>query len=337
MREKEIDFSHSFEHHAVVKTLVDETFDSADKATQGEQIYLNNGRINVAVLVRNAKILLAAGDVPLAKNLFRALVENGESLGIAYSGLGSCYELEGKIDLAIKAYREAIIFEPTFGCLFALADLYLKKEEYQNAAGTLLRAQNLPKLSAPQLFEIHKSLGSCYMHLGQLNNAESHYRKAYEINAASDALHVNIGSLAMKKGDLATALLHFREAARINPKNSNAQTGTGLAQIGLGQKELAHDSFAAALRVNIHEVTALYHLVKCAYELKKFEPVSELLQLYIKHNAVNSNILYSYSGILFHRGLHREALEECEKLLSLKPDHQGAKKLKELILQKMSS
>jgi Tfp pilus assembly protein PilF len=126
----------------------------------------------------------------------------------------------------------------------------------------------------------------------------------------------------MKKGDLATALLHFREAVRINPRNANAQTGTGLAQIGLGQKEQAHESFAAALEIDIHDVTALYHLVKCAYELKKFGPVSELLRTYIKHNTVNSNILYSYSGILFHQGSYKQALEECEKL-------------KELILQKL--
>lgn len=333
MREKEIDISQRFDNQGF-NSLVSETFDAAE-AKMAQDVYQQNGRLNIALLVRNAKVLLAAGDIPLAKNIFRALVESGEALGIAYSGLGSCYELEGKIDLAIKAYREAIIFEPTYGCLFALAELYIKKEEYQNAVGTLLRAQNLNRLAATQLFEIHKHLGSCYMHLGQLNNAEAHYRKAYEINSRSDSLHVNIGSLAMKKGDLATALLHFKEAARVNPGNASALTGIGLAQTGLGQREAAHDSFAAALRVDIHDVTALYHLVKCAYELKKFDTVSELLQDYIGHNAVNSNILYSYSGILYHRGMYKESLEECEKLLALKTDHEGAKKLKELILKKL--
>jgi tetratricopeptide (TPR) repeat protein len=334
MRDKEIDFSQRFEHNAAIQSLVSETFESA-YASQTDDVMQSNGRLNLSLLVRNAKILLAAGDVPLAKNIFRALVESGEALGLAYSGLGSCYELEGKVDLAIKAYREAIIFEPTFGSLFALAELYIKKEEYQSAVGTLLRAQNLPRIQALQSFEIHKTLGSCYMHLGQLNNAESHYRKAYDLNPGSDALHVNIGSLAMKKGDLATSLLHFKEAGRLNPKNANAFTGAGLAQMGQSLKELAHDSFAAALKIDIHDVTALYHLVKCSYELKKFETVSELLKSYIENNTINSNILYSYAGILYHRGLFKEALEECEKLLSLKLDHEGAKKLKELILKKI--
>jgi DNA-binding SARP family transcriptional activator len=74
--------------------------------------------------------------------------------------------------------------------------------------------------------------------------------------------------------------------------------------------------------------------VKLAYELKKFDAACELLRRYIEHNAVNANILYSYAGILYHRGTLKEALEECEKLQALKVDHEGAKKLKELILRK---
>jgi tetratricopeptide (TPR) repeat protein len=333
MRDKEISFENSFDHQGALQSMVTETFAESD-VSRSDQIYQQNGRLNSTLLIRNAKILLAAGDVPLAKNIFRALVESGECLGVAYAGIGGCYELEGKIELAIKAYREAIIFEPTFGCLFALAELYIKKEEYQNSVGTLLRALNLSKLVQAQVFEIHKSLGSCYMQLGQLNNAEAHYRKAYEVNPASDSLHVNIGSLAMKKGDLSTALLHFKEGARINPRNATAFTGIGLAQTGMGNKEAAHDAFAQSLGIDIHDVTSLYHLVKSAYELKKFDAVASLLRKYIQHNAVNANILYSYAGIQFHRGMLKEALEECEKLLLLKADHEGAKKLKELILKK---
>lgn len=333
MRDKEISIEGSFDHKDGIASMVSETFDAAD-VSRTDQVYQSNGRLNTALLIRNAKILLAAGDTKLAKNIFRALVESGESLGVAYSGLGGCYELEGKVDLAIKAYREAIIFEPTFGCLFALAELYIKKEEYSQAVGTLLRALNLNKLVQHQIFEIHKSLGSCYMQLSQPNNAEAHYRKAYEINPASDHLHVNIGSLAMKKGDLSTALLHFKEGARINPRNAQAFTGIGLAQTGMGHKEAAHDAFACALGIDIHDVSSLYHLVKSAYELKKFDVVAALLQKYIAHNAVNSNILYSYAGIQYHRGMLRESLEECEKLLALNAEHEGAKKLKELILKK---
>lgn len=70
MREKEIDISQNFEQQAALSSLVSETFESAD-ATRTDDIYQQNGRLNISVLVRNAKILLAAGDIPLAKNIFR--------------------------------------------------------------------------------------------------------------------------------------------------------------------------------------------------------------------------------------------------------------------------
>src|SRR6476661_871204 len=108
MREKEISVESSFEHHNAIQAMVSETFDDAG-TSRSDEVFQSNGRLNTDLLIRNAKILLAAGDVALAKNIFRALVESGESLGVAYSGMGGCYELEGKIDLAIKAYREAII------------------------------------------------------------------------------------------------------------------------------------------------------------------------------------------------------------------------------------
>src|SRR3989338_8973037 len=98
MRDKEINIENSFEHHAAIQSMVSETFDEA-ASSGSEEVFQSNGRLNKALLIRNAKILLAAGDVALAKNIFRALVESGESLGVAYSGMGGCYELEGKLDL----------------------------------------------------------------------------------------------------------------------------------------------------------------------------------------------------------------------------------------------
>jgi tetratricopeptide (TPR) repeat protein len=295
------------------------------------EIKNQDGRLNTKELLKNAKLLLAAGDLNLSKRIFTVLIENGEALGKAYAGLGTALELEGKIELAIKAYREAIIYEPTYGSLSALADLLMKKGEYKNAIGSLLRACNLPELPAEGLFDLHKQLGNCYIHLEQLNNAEAHYRKAYEINPNSDVLHVNIGTLALKRNDGATALLHFKEASRINKANAGAWTGIGLAQMALDNKSHALEAFATALETDIREVTALYNLVRCAYELKQFDRARLIIQEYIKNNPVNSNILYSYAGILFHSGMQSEALEECEKLLSFSPEHSGALKIRQMI------
>jgi hypothetical protein len=45
----------------------------------------------------------------------------------------------------------------------------------------------------------------------------------------------------------------------------------------------------------------------------------------------NTNILYSYFGLLYHRGLYNTAMEEAERILTLNPQHSGAKEIKALI------
>lgn len=317
-------------------TLIREDQKSTGILSQSAASFTESEKINCETLIKNAKILLAAGDFALAKNIFKSLVERGDMLGVAYSGLGTCLSLENKDELAIRAFREAIIYEPTYGSLYALAELYIKKSEFPNAVGTLLRASNLPKLSKERTLEIHKALGGCYMHMNQLNNAEAHFRNAYEIQPNSDSLHVSIGSLAIKRGDMSTSLLHYKEAARLNPKNTAAFSGIGLAHLGLGQKDLAFDAFVNSLKLEPKSSTALFHLIKCAYDLKRYEPACSILKDYMKSHPVNSNILFSYAGLLFHQGLLKESLEEVEKLTQLNPYHEGAGKLKKLIQSKLN-
>jgi tetratricopeptide (TPR) repeat protein len=334
VRNTEVDYN--FELAMPLSSLVDETYDTVEAAKQ-EGILEQNGRLNVQLLLKNASILLAAGDTKLAKKIFRTLIENGEHLSPAYTGMAIAFEIEQKIDLAIKAYREAIIYEPTIHALCALSELYIKQADYNGAISTLLRAKNLPTLDLAQQFELHKNLGNCYMHLGQLNNAESHYRKAYELDGQSDALHVNIGSLAIKKNDPATALLHFKEAIRLNSANAAAHTGSGLAYLAQNNKEAAHDAFYMALKRNIQDSAALFNLVKCAYELKKFSAAEEMLKAFMASNPININLLFSYAGVLYHQGKLTEAQEQCTRILSLKPDHEGTKKIQQMIQNKGSA
>ena len=192
MLDKNLNHSLNFEELPSLTSLVDETFEDADSQSSGS-VYREDGKLNSPFLLRNAKILLAAHDFSLAKSIFQSLVEHGEVLGAAYAGLGVCYEYEAKIDSAIKAYREAIIYEPSFTSLIALADLYIRKQKYRDAINTLLRANHLPKIKKNESFEIQKALGNCYLRIEQFDHAESHYEKAYQLFPKSDVLHTNIG------------------------------------------------------------------------------------------------------------------------------------------------
>lgn len=329
MQEKDLDHRLNFDQLPSLSSLVDETFDDAS-ASESNEIYGKNGRLNVPFLLRNAKILLAAEDYELARSVFQSLIEHGEALGAAYAGLGVCYEYDGKLDLAIRAYREAIIYEPSYTSLIALADLCIRKQDYKAAINTLLRANHLPRIRKTESFEIHKNLGNCYLRLEQLDHAESHYRKGFDISPDSPSLHVNIGCLALRREDAATALMHFNEAQRLQPQNVNAVTGAGLALLLKGEKKAAHDMFAKALSMNLRDLTALFYLIKCAYEIEEYATAADTVRRYVAANPYNANILYALAGLLYHIGDFKACVAECERLLQIRPDHQGAKRLKEL-------
>lgn len=334
MQEKDLDHRLNFDQLPSLASLVNETFDETPN-TEANEIYSTSGRLNSSFLLRNAKILLAAEDYELAKTIFQTLIEHGESLGAAYAGLGVCYEHEDKIDLAIKAYREAIIYEPSYTSLIALADLFIRKQDHKNAVNTLLRANHLPRIKKRESYEIHKNLGNCYIRLDQLDHAESHYRNAFELIPDSDVLHVNIGCLALRKQNPALALMHFNEALRIQPQNGNALTGIGLAHLLKSEKRAAHDAFAKSLEINIGDLTALFYLIKAAYEIEHYSVAAEMLKRYISSKPYNGNILYALAGLLYHLGDFQACIAECSRLIEIKPNHEGAIKLKLLAQEKI--
>jgi tetratricopeptide (TPR) repeat protein len=95
----------------------------------------------------------------------------------------------------------------------------------------------------------------------------------------------------------------------------------------------AQKQFVAALAINPDNLGAIFNLVKIAYETKSFNDAAYFLRNYISNHEPNINILYSYSGVLYHQGEHALAQKEVERILNLNPNHAGAKELQELLIK----
>lgn len=285
-------------------------------------------------LLENAKILEENNDLPLARNIYNALVRKGLLIPQGLAGLASTFEKEGDHERSIRCYQEAIAYSSELPFYQGLAAVQIRIGNDEEAAQTLLHALGIVSLTDEQMFELHKSLGNCYTRLGDYAKAEHQYRKAYDLNSKSDVLQVNVGSLALQKSDYESAQKHFQKALELNSSNDKAISGLGMVHLGKNSLQKAHDCFVASLKLNINNLGAIYNLVKCAYELKKFDETSQILQKFILSNPVNTNILYSYAGILFHQGEYRASTNEAKKILETNPNHAGAKELVELIQAK---
>ncbi|NDG84055.1 MAG: tetratricopeptide repeat protein [Proteobacteria bacterium] len=282
---------------------------------------------DVPYLSDNADLLLQAGEINLARNIYRAILKSGEASDLAYAGLAACSDKEGLIEQAIQFAWDSVAFAPNKKGYQILSQLLVQQGRDQEASQALGRALRSLELSIQEKAEYHKMIGNCLSRLGQNNEAERSYRNALELSPASDEVQSNLGSLYLEQGQVPEAKRCYQDAIAANPSNDKALVGLGLCFVSEGDKEAAHEAFARSLEKNLRNSTAIFHLVKCAYEIKKYTTAEKMLSNYVEVAPVSPSLLYSLAGLQFHVGKKKEASTTARRILQIKGDHQGARDL----------
>lgn len=282
---------------------------------------------DIPFLADNADLLLSVGELELARNIYRAILKTGESSDVAYAGLAACADKEGLVEQAIQFAWDSVAFAPNKRGYQLLAQLLVQQGRDQEASQALNRALKSLSLTVQEKGEYHKMIGNCMSRLGQSSDAERAYKKALELSPASDEVQSNLGSLYLEQGQVTEAKRCYQDSIASNPGNDKAWVGLGLCCVAEGDKESAHEAFARSLEKNLRNSTAVFHLVKCAYEIKKYSTAEKMLANYVEIAPVSASLLYSLAGLQFHVGKKREATQTAKRILQLKADHQGARDL----------
>lgn len=305
----------------------------ADEQAQGaasrgsENVYLQNGKLNVHYLVRNAELLHSSGEYALARNVYKAIFQSGERTATALHGIGRCFEAEGKLEEARINYEESLAYQPDVEVYQNLASLLIRQGKDHQAADVLERALNLKDTSPALRFELHKAAGNCWARIQRNVDAERHYARALELNPSADEIRANLGALNLQSGRMDAARRHFEDAVAANPRNDKALTGLGSCLLALGEKRGAHDCFARALGIELQNPTAIFYLVKCAYEIRSYATAARILEGYVEVSPVNANLLYSLAGLQYHLGRIADAKATVRKIMEISPQHAGARDL----------
>ncbi len=295
--------------------------------TRGE----DNVAPDAAELRNSAELLIAAGDLQLARNILRSMIQGGSLVSWALRTLGKTYETDSRVDIARRCYQDAIAYEPHLEAYRCLASLEIRSRNDAAAADALERGLRLEGLSHRLKTELHKACGNCWLRAQKADRAEAHYRKALQLDPTSDEIASNLGALYLQSGRIQEALRAFEDATISNPRNSKALAGLGSACLAEGRKREAHDHFARSLEIDLQQPTIIYHLVKCAYEIKSYATAARLLGNYVQSAPVNANLLYSLGGLQFHLGRIDEAHATVSRILKIQPGHSGAAELYKLI------
>ncbi len=312
----------------VVPAMVSETL---APPTVEESVYLPNGKMNIGFLMRNAQLLFEARDYVLARNIYGTVLKSGEKSGLAHLWLARCFEAEGNIEATEKHLSDSLAYQPSLDAYQRLAAIHIRKKKDQSAAELMERALAMKTLSPSVRFELHKACGNCWLRSDKMKEAEAHYRKALENQPSSDTVLANLGALCLQMGRIDEAARSFQTALGTNARNEKALSGLGSCALAKNDKRAAHDFFAKALDIELNNPSAIYHLVKCAYELKTYATAARVVADYVQIAPVNTNLLYSLSGLQFHLGRMNDARTTATRVLELNAQHTGALELIKMI------
>ena len=144
--------------------------------------------------------------------LFRHALEVTEYNYLAHLNLGSALVLKGQIDVAIRAFQEAIRLKPDFA-------------------------------------EAHSNVGMALIRKGQIDEAFSEFQEAVRLKPDFAEAHSNLGMALVRKGQIDVAIMEFQEAIRLKPGFAEAHYNVGVALARKGQIEEAIRAFQEAVRL----------------------------------------------------------------------------------------
>ncbi len=108
--------------------------------------------------------------------------------------------------------------------------------------------------------------------LGELDEAERHYRKAVRYDPQDARAWNNFGVFLCRNGQVDEGLAAFEKAAD-NPlyrTPERALVNAGLCALKAGREVKAEEYLRRALEHDPHDVTALYHMARLTYDQKRY-------------------------------------------------------------------
>lgn len=129
----------------------------------------------------------------------------------------------------------------------------------------------------PRSAEAHHRLGKILQLQGRLNEAETCFRRALELDPDYVGALIGLGTIEHAKGETASALKRFETAVEIEPHDAEAHFARGLVLESMGQTDAALAAYFRTLEFNPLHPEAGRHV--SAIQLARNQPDQALVRL----------------------------------------------------------
>jgi tetratricopeptide (TPR) repeat protein len=169
----------------------------------------------------------------------------------AHFKYGAALEESGKLDEALRHYRDALRIEPDYAeAHYNLANGLMKAGATADSlaeAGTHLTAAL--QLN-PDFAEAHNATGVHSLMRGEIESAVAHFKDAIRLKADYALAHNNLGTALGNQGRFDDAILSYKQAVTVDPGYAEAHANVAVLLAQQGKNDDAISHLKEALRVN---------------------------------------------------------------------------------------
>jgi tetratricopeptide (TPR) repeat protein len=162
--------------------------------------------------------LVAAAFFLFGCSLPRIIVLHDPLAAVEHDNLGRIYESQGKPDLALEQYREALRQDPKHvPSLLLLGDLLYKTKDYRGAESSYTKALKLD----PKNGDVRNNLAWVYIQTGtKLDKAKELVSQALDLNPANRPFYLDtLGVILLRLGNVEGAIAALKESVDTIPKD----------------------------------------------------------------------------------------------------------------------
>ncbi len=188
----------------------------------------------------------------------RTIAVTGDN-AVAHQNLGAALALRGRLDDAMRHYREAIRIDPGYvEALNSLGGALLMRNRVEEALEPIREAVRLEPGNA----EARYNLGLALAGAGRTAEAAAAYEEARRLDPSAAGPRYSLAVLALQAGRLREAEDGFRRAVELDPTMADAHLGLGLAIERRGEPREAEAHLERAARARPGDARAWRELAR---------------------------------------------------------------------------
>jgi len=242
---------------------------------------------------------------------------------IEHELLGEWYFIKEFYKEAIQELNTAIELGFDFADVYYFLGLsYYNTDDFQKCIENLERSLKVN----PKDIDASFQLANAYHKVNYIDKAIERYRNVITVRPDHLLAHYNLGNSYLKLGKTNKAESHYRNALHISPDYIDAKIALGRVFLERNENKEAENIFSEILEDNLGISQAKYYLGRSFFKQGKYQKAINNLSMASQEGPYYLDSLYclglSYKAI----GKNEDARKSFESVLSIKPDHQGARK-----------